>query len=221
MDEIVLQATNREVTGKKVKTLRRNGVLPAIVYGQNIDPRPISLDMRDAVRILSTTTASNLVQLLVDDESITTLVRDRQYDPVTGAMLHVDFMRVSMTETLTTSVSLELVGEAPAVKNFGGILVTAQEQLEIQALPQDLPDHIDVDISVLEEIGDSIFVKDLPIPDNVEVLTNIEEMVILVSAPAIEEEEEEEEEEILEEGEEPEVIEKGRREDEAEETYED
>ena len=221
MDEIVLQATNHEVTGKKVKTLRRNGVLPAIVYGQNIDPRPISLDMRDAVRILSTTTASNLVQLLVDDESITTLVRDRQYDPVTGAMLHVDFMRVSMTETLTTSVSLELVGEAPAVKNFGGILVTAQEQLEIQALPQDLPDHIDVDISVLEEIGDSIFVKDLPIPDNVEVLTNIEEMVILVSAPAIEEEEEEEEEEILEEGEEPEVIEKGRREDEAEETYED
>lgn len=214
MDEVVLQATNREVIGKKVKVLRRNGLLPAIIYGQGIDPRPISLDMRETSRIISTVSYSSLIRVEVEGEDVTTLVRDRQYDPVTSALLHVDFQRISLTELLRTSVSLDFSDEAPAVKNFGGILVTAQEQLEIECLPQDLPDRIRVDMNSLEEIGDSIFVRDLTLPPNIEVLTNPDEMVILVTAPAAEPEPEEEEVEEFEEGEEPEVIERGRREDE-------
>ena len=150
----------------------------------------------------------------VDGNDVTTLVRDRQFDPVSGQLLHVDFLRVSLTERIRTSVRLDFQGDAPAVKNFGGILVTGQEQLDIEALPQDLPDRIEVDLSLLEEIGDSIFVSDLNIPEDVELLTSLEEMVIVVTAPAAEPEPEEEEEEEIVEGEEPEVIERGKQEDE-------
>lgn len=214
MEEIVLQASEREVIGKKVKVLRREGLLPAIVYGQGIDPIPISMDMREAVRILARTSSSTLIHIDVDGNDVTTLVRDRQFDPVSGQLLHVDFLRVSLTERIRTSVRLDFQGDAPAVKNFGGILVTGQEQLDIEALPQDLPDRIEVDLSLLEEIGDSIFVSDLNIPEDVELLTSLEEMVIVVTAPAAEPEPEEEEEEEIVEGEEPEVIERGKQEDE-------
>jgi len=219
MDEIVLQATNRKVIGKKVKVIRREGVLPAIIYGQGIDPRPISMDMRESTRILSTVSSSTLVRVEVEGEDVTTLIRDRQKDPVTGALLHIDFLRVSLTETLRATVSLDFSEEAPAVKNYGGILVTGQESLEIECLPQDLPDRIHVEMAALENIGDAIYVRDLTVPPNIDVLTSIEEMVILVTAPAAEPEPEEEIEEI-EEGEEPEVIEKGRKEEGEEEEAE-
>lgn len=219
MDEIVLQATNRKVIGKKVKVLRREGVLPAIIYGQGIDPRPISLEMRESNQILSTVSSSNLVRVQVEGEDVTTLVRDQQKDPVTGALLHVDFLRVSLTEILRTTVALDFSDEAPAVKNYGGILVTGQETLEIECLPKDLPNRVHVEMASLENIGDVIYVRDLTVPPNIDVLTSLDEMVILVTAPAAEPEPEEEIEEI-EEGEEPEVIEKGRKEEGEEEEAE-
>jgi len=210
MEEIVLQAENREITGKKVKALRREGKLPAIIYGLNMDPIPINLDMRETVKILSSTTASNLIKVEVNGEEVTTIVRDRQHDPVTSSLLHVDFLRVSMTEKIRTTVGIAFIGEAPAIKNYGGILVTRNEQLDIESYPQDLPDHIDVDLSNLTEIGDSILVRDLTIPENVSVLTHEDEMIVVVTAPSMEAEAEVVEE--LEEEEEPEVIERGKRE---------
>jgi large subunit ribosomal protein L25 len=100
MDEIVLQATNRKVIRKQIKALRRSGILPAIIYGHNIDPIPISMDQREIARTLSKVTSSSLVIVDVEGEKITTLVRDRQYDPVSGSLLHVDFLSISMTEIL-------------------------------------------------------------------------------------------------------------------------
>lgn len=218
MEEVTLKANKRDIIGKKVKQLRRQGILPAVIYGRNTDPVSISLDDREVNRVLATISSSHLINLDIDGEGYTTLIRDRQRHPVSGSILHIDFYEVSMTEKLTTNVNIIIRGEAPAAKNFGGILVTGQETLEIECLPQDLPERFDVDISHLEEIGDTIYVRDIPIPPEVDLLTDPDEMVIVVTAPAAEEEEVVEEVEITEE--EPEVIERGKRDEEGEEDRE-
>lgn len=213
MEEIVIQAEHRKVIGKKVNRLRREGKLPAIIYGRGVESIPIFLEGRMVNQVLPRVTSSSLIVLDLEGERHMALVRDRQREPVTGEILHVDFLEVSMTEKITTMVNLDLVGVAPAMKEYGGIIVTQQEQLEIECLPEDLIDTIQVDISGLMEIGDAIYVRDIPSPPNVEVLTSLDELVVIVSPPRPEEEEEEEElVEMLEEAEEPEVIERGRRE---------
>jgi large subunit ribosomal protein L25 len=215
MEEIVLQAKSREMIGKQVKILRREGMLPAVLYGHNLNAIPISLDFREASRILPTITSSHLVIIEVDGERHTTLVREKQRHPVQGTILHVDFQVLSLTEKLRTHVVIIQEGEAPAVKNYNGVIVTGLEQLEVESLPGDLPERIKVDISGLEEIGDAIYVRDIVLPPTVEVLTDPDELIVVVNAPAAEEVElEEVEAEEVEE--EPEVIERGRKEEEEE-----
>jgi large subunit ribosomal protein L25 len=217
MDEVVIQANRREVLGKKVGALRREGKLPAVVYGSKIESIPITLDMRYASQTLEKLSPSALVVVDVDGEQHYTLVRDKQRNPVRRSIIHVDFQAVSLTETVRADLNINLIGEAPAIETYLGIVVPSLEQLSIESLPKDLPDKIDVDISGLMEIGDSILVGDLVVPDGVEVLSDPEEVVVVVIAQAAEEVEEVEEEEELEEGAEPEVLEGGKREDEEEE----
>ena len=212
MDEIVLDASPRTVIGKQVRALRRQGLLPAVIYGRGKQPMTISLDYHSAVRILPGVSSSQLLTVEVDGVKHTSLVRERQHHPVTGALLHVDFQEVSLTEKLRTAVNIEFVGEAPAVKNYNGVIVTGQEELEIVCLPQDLPDRIVIDLSVLKEIGDSVHVRDLSLPSQVEVLTDPGEMIVLVTAPVFEAEVEEAVEIVA--PEEPEVIERGKKEEE-------
>ena len=195
-------------------------MLPAIIYGHNIEPKAISLNLHDTKRILPSITSSSLVTVDVDGEKITTLIRDRQNDPLSGELLHLDFLSISMTEKLRTNVGLEFTGKSPAITELGGLLVTVQEQLEVECFPTDLPEKIVVDISSLEDIGDSLYVRDLDIPPNIDILTGLDEVVIVVTLPAEEIIEEEEEVEELEEMEEPEVIERGRAEEVAEEAEE-
>ncbi len=221
MEEVLLQVSKRDVVGKQVKTLRRDGLLPAIVYGRGISSIPISINSREANKILSAITSSSLVVLDIDGDKHTTLVREKQRDPVTGEVLHMDFYEVSMTEKLRTNVGLEFQGESPAVKELMGVLVTVMESLEVECLPQDLPNQIVADLSTLEEIGDSLYVRDISLPPNVELISDIDGLVVVISPPAVEEIEEVEEVEITEE--EPEVIERGKEEevDKSEEEQED
>ncbi len=219
MEEVLLQASKRNVVGKQVKTLRREGILPAIVYGRGISTIPISLNARNANQILSAISSSSLVVLVIDEEKHTTLVREKQRDPVTGIVLHIDFHEVSMTEKLRTNVMLDFQGESLAVKELMGVLVIVLESLEIECLPQDLPDRIVADLSTLEEIGDSIYVRDIILPPNIELISDIDGLVVVISAPAVEEIEEVEEVEITDE--EPEVIERGKEVEEAGEEQED
>jgi large subunit ribosomal protein L25 len=213
MEEVVLNAKLRDVVGKQVKALRREGRLPAVLYGRHLIPILISLDMRDTSRVLPTITSSHLVVVDVDGEKHTTLVREKQRHPVTGGLLHVDFQVLSMTEKLRTTVVIVLEGEAPAAKNYNGVLVTGQTELEVECLPSDLPERVRVDVSGLTDIGNSIHVRDLVLPPKVEVLTDPDELVVLVTAPAAEEKEEV----VAVEGAiEPEVIEKGKKEEEEE-----
>jgi large subunit ribosomal protein L25 len=219
MEEVILQVSIRNVVGKQVKTLRREGILPAIVYGRGISSIPISLNALKANQILSAITSSNLVVIDIDGEKHTTLVREKQRDPVTGEVLHIDFYEVSMTEKLRTNVVLEFQGESPAVKELMGVLVNVIESLEIECLPKNLPNRIVADLSSLEEIGDSLYVRDIILPPNIELISDSDGLVVVISPPAAEEIEEVEEVEITEE--EPEVIERGKEEEDAEEEQED
>jgi large subunit ribosomal protein L25 len=213
MEEIVLQAERRDVIGKQVRALRRQGRLPAILYGRKIAPIPVTLDLRETSRIMPTITSSHLIAVAVDGERHMALVREKQRHPVQGTLLHVDFMVVSMTEKLRANVVIELEGEAPAVREFDGVVVTGIEQVEVECLPGDLPERITVNISGLSSIGDTLHVRDLTVSSAVEVLTDPDEMVVIVTAPAVEVEAVEEVEAA--EGE-PEVIERGKKEEEEE-----
>ncbi len=210
-----LKAQRRTLLGKKVKRLRREGKLPAILYGPTVEePIPLVLDYTEAYKTIRSLGPSALIDLEVDGETYTTIIRERQRDVITGKLLHVDFQAVSMTEEVESEVAIVLKGEAPAAKHYGATIVQELETLDVEALPQDLPESIVVDISVLEEPGDTITVGDLVLPPGVKVLNPPDEVIVAAVGP--EEEAEEEEVEAVE-GAEPEVIEKGKKEEEEEE----
>lgn len=213
MEEIVIKAEKRDVIGKQVHALRRAGKLPAVLYGPHIESQAIMVNYHETSRLLPTLTSSHLIIVDVEGEKHITLIKEKQKHPVRGTLLHIDFRAVSMTEKLKAKVILELVGDAPAVKELNGVVVTGQEYLEVECLPTYLPERILVDISSLTKIGDSIHVGDVKAPENVEILTNPSDMIILITSPAVEEVAA-----VVEEvaGEEPEVIEKGKKEEEEE-----
>ena len=216
MEKVVLEAVRREVVGKQVKALRRQGKLPAVMYGSGIDATPITLDLHETSRLMHNLSSSALINISLDGNLYPTLVREKQRNYLRGNFIHLDFLVVSMTEKLRTSVAVELVGESPAVEQFSALLVQNVNELEVECLPQDLPEVLTVDVSSLKEIGDSILVRDMPVPENVEILAEPETAIVIAAAQELPEEEEEEEE-IVEEEMEPEVVERGRREEEEEE----
>lgn len=213
MEKIVLNAKPRQVTGKKVKALRRQGLLPAVIYGKHFDPMPIVLDAREASKVLAHLSTSSLVTLQIDGKEYPALVREKQRDFIKNRLLHVDFLAVSMTEKIRTTVAIELVGTAPAVKDYNAVLVTGLDEVEIECLPSDLPDRIVVDLSVLKEIGDGIYVRDLPLSDRVRVLDDPDELIVVATSAEAEEEGEVAAAEAVE----PEVIERGKKEEAEEE----
>ncbi len=216
MEEIVINANRREIVGKRTKVLRREGILPAVMYGRHIETQPLSLDHNETSRILEGLSPSALIVLQVDGEQHYVLVREKQRDVIRGSLLHVDFQDVLLTEKARSNVTIHLTGISPAVRDLGGILVQNLEQLDVEALPRDLPEYIDVDISALQEIGDAVYVRELHLLGEVDILAELDDLIVVVTLPAAEaevEEEEEAEEEILE-GAEPEVIERGKREEE-------
>lgn len=213
MEKAVIHATHRTVIGKQVGALRREGKLPAVMYGHHIDSTPITLDLRDATHILSGLTSSSLVTIELDGKEHAALIREKQRDYIRGTLKHVDFQILSLTEKLRTTVSIELTGLAPAVKDFNGVVVTGVNELEVECLPQDLPERIMVDISNLSKIGDGLYIRDIKLSDKVSILEDQDEMVVLITAPAAEEVVEEA---VVPGAEEPEVIEHGKKEEEEE-----
>jgi large subunit ribosomal protein L25 len=213
MEEVVIKANRRTLIGKQVSAMRREGRLPAVIYGRHIDPISIEMDLREASKRLTGLAPSTLITVEVDGETHKTLVREKQRNKITGMLLHVDFLAVSMLEKLRAQVFVEIVGVSPAVKDFNGVLVSGSDEVEVECLPQDLPERITVDISSLQKIGDGIYVRDLHVPDAVKILDDPDTMIALVTAQAAEEVEVAPvAEEVGEE--EPEVIEHGKKEEE-------
>jgi large subunit ribosomal protein L25 len=218
MEKIVIEAQVRNQTGKKVKFLRKEGMIPAVIYGRDIETMPISLKKRETTLLFNKISGSTILTINVDGKEHATLVREVQRDYIKNELLHIDFQAVSLKEKLQTHISLTLVGKAPVLENFEALIVSGIDQIEVECLPQDLVDTIEVDVSSLAEIGDAIYVKDLPKLTNIEILTDLEELVAV--ANAVKEEVEPVVEEVIsEEGAavEPEVIEKGKTEEPEEE----
>jgi large subunit ribosomal protein L25 len=220
MEKVVLNATRRKLIGKKVKQLRREGKLPGVMYGTSYDAIPVALDLRETTRSLQNLTQSTLVTIDLEGEPNVALVQEKQVDFIRGTILHIDFRIVSMKEKIRTSVPIKLEGLAPAVKDYNGIVVTNINELQVECLPGDLPEQYVLDLSNLNEIGDSILVQDVISSDKIQVFDDPDTVLVVITSQAAEEEEEEEEEELEglegEEGAEPEVIDKGKKEDEDE-----
>lgn len=210
MDRITLKATKRNRIGKEVKHLRLEGKIPAILYGKSMKtPIPVTMDGSETSKALKQISSSTLITIDVEGEEHMTLVRDFQVNPLRGELQHVDFLVVSLTETVRAYVSIVIEGEAPIIMEEGGLLVTGFEQIEVESLPQDLPSHLSIDVTGLTSFGDTLYVRDLNIPPGVEILTDLDELLIVATAPQEEVIEEPVEEDELLEGEELEEGEEG------------
>ena len=215
MEKSIIEAVKREIIGKKVGTLRREGKLPGVIYGHHFETQAILMDLKSATKVLNSATSSSIVTIVIDGKEHAALVREKQRDYIRNQFIHVDFQAVSQTEKIRAKVGIVISGVAPAVKDFNGVVVEGLDAIEVEALPKDLPQRFVVEVTGLANIGDAIHVSDISVPEAVTVLTSADEMVVLITAPAAEEVEET----VAVEGEgtEPEVIEKGKKEEEGEE----
>jgi large subunit ribosomal protein L25 len=182
MEKVVLKATKREVLGRKVGALRRAGKLPAVLYGHGIESTPITLEAHEATLKLSQVTSSSLMMIDLEGKEYPALVREKQRDYLKNRLLHVDFQVISMTEKVTTKVGIELTGTAPVVKAFSAVIVTVINELEVECMPQDLPQRVVIDISGLAEVGAAIHVRDVVISDRVKILDDPAETIVVASA---------------------------------------
>lgn len=193
MEQIELVAESRSIMGKKVKQLRAQGLMPLVVYGRKVEPLHIQAVEFDVKRTFART-SGQLIALRIAGESDPRMVlaRDIQRDVLTGGLLHADLYQVDMTETVQVDVSLSFVGEAHLVSIGEAILSTMMTSVEIECLPGDIMQSIEVDISSLVEMDDAIHVRDLVVPEGIKILSDEDELIARMSY-VIEEEEEEEE----------------------------
>jgi large subunit ribosomal protein L25 len=188
-DRPTLAATKRDVTGKRVARLRRAGQLPAVVFGRDMASQSLSLDSHEFELLQRRIGQNALVDLSVDGKKATpVLVHGVQRDPVYRRMLHVDLFAVRMTQELTVDVPLVSVGESYAVDKLGGTLLHMLESVRIRALPDHLPQSIDLPIDSLVDFETTVHVRDLTIPSDVALLNDPDEIVARVQQPRIEEE---------------------------------
>ena len=184
-----LNASHREITGKHVARLRRDGVLPAVVYGHGEPSTNVSLDAHEFELLRRRAGPNTLVDLSIDGQGARPiLVHEIQFNRVTGHTLHADLFLVRMTEELTVDVPLIATGESEAIKVHGGTLLHVTENVRVKALPDHLPQSITYDLTPLATFEDSIHVRDLAIPSDVTLLTDPEEIVAKVAPPRVEEE---------------------------------
>lgn len=189
--KVELSVNPRPVLGKKVKRLRREGAIPANVYGRGLESVAIQVPRDDLVHVLRTAGRNEIVYLRMDgDEPRPTFVRKVQRNPVTDAILHVDFYQISLKDKVRMSVPLHIVGTAPAEQTLGGTLLHSLDSLAVEGLPTDIPSSIDVDVSGLTEIDAAIHVRDLTLPDTLTLFTDLEMVVAKVAAPHVEKVEE-------------------------------
>ena len=217
MDQIVMEAQPRSVTGKKVKTLRRQGLVPLVVYGRT-EPRNIQAVEFDTQRAIAHA-GGQLIALNVEGAAapLVVLAREVQRDAISGKLIHADLYEVDITEKIQVEVSLTLSGEAPLVETGEAMLLQVMNAVEIECLPTEIMQSIDVDVSALVSFDDVIRVSDLSVPEGIEVLTAADELIVRLQG--IQEEEEEEVEEVFAEVDagEVEVIQRARDEDEGDE----
>jgi large subunit ribosomal protein L25 len=183
-DQVKIEAQPRTVMGKQVRALRRQGILPARIYGHG-DSVPVQIDERTFARMLEKhqTTGVLLLSIAGQAQGETVLVRHIEHEPRTGKMQHIDFARVRMNVVMHARVPLHVIGESPYAKQIGGSVLPLIETIEIECLPGNLPDTIAVDISNIATADVVLHVKDLQVPSGVTVLANPDEPVVKIEPP--------------------------------------
>lgn len=199
MNREELKVSHRDILGKKVRFLRREGLTPVNLYGPNIESIPLQAETPLLKRLIARAGRNALITLKVDGAKKTrmVMVRDIQRDPLNDELLHVGFFQVELTHSVRAEVPLLFLGEAPAAKTSRAMLIQNLTVLQVEALPADLPRNIEVDLSVLEEINQAIHVRDLPVDEAVEVLTEPDQVVVHVLESKVEKLVEEIEEEAV------------------------
>lgn len=182
MEEILLSAQPRRVIGKQVNVLRRAGKIPVILYGKHLEqPLPLQVEEKILQKVVAHAGRNRLIKLIIDgDAPRLVLTREVQRNPISGRLVHVDLQEVLLTEKITTHVPLVLIGTSPTVSRGEGLLIHGIDSVEIRVLPADLIPQIQVDVSKLEQVNQSLFVRDLQVSDKIEILTSGDEMVAKV-----------------------------------------
>jgi large subunit ribosomal protein L25 len=221
MTDLKIEASQREILGKKTRFLRREGVTPTHLFGHGLKSMPLQCDTAELQRIIARAGMTRLIDLEVegDKQPRSVFIREIQREPVGGGLLHVDFYQVKRTEKIRADVPIVLVGEAPAMKEKGRTLTHSLTSLSVESLPDKLPPQIEIDLSQLEEVEQAVFVRDINLSPEVTVITDPDQMVVRVSEARVVEEVVEEEvpaEELAAEEAEAEVAEEEKEEEAAE-----
>lgn len=188
MEKKTLKVQKRETVGKAVRAMRKEGIVPAVVYGKGKENQNLSVSLHDFNLIYKEVGSSAIITLAIDGGEKNVLIHDVSLNPVTNVPEHIDFYEVSMTEKITAVVPLHFAGDSAAVIELQGSLLTNKDEVEVECLPADLPQNIEVDISVLTDFEKDIHISDLKVPDGVEVKDDPEELVANVEPPRSEEE---------------------------------
>lgn len=215
---ITIKTERRSVFGKNAsRRLRKEGKIPVILYGASADNVPLIIEKADIFKILRSESGENTIfKVSIDTETQDAMIKDIQTDPVTDEILHTDFIQIAMDKAVQVSVPIVLQGEAVGVKAEGGFVDVITREVEVECLPKDIPEHVVLGISELH-LHQSIKIEDIVAPENVEILSDPNTVVVHILAPVAEEVVVEEEEELIGEEEEPEVIKKEKGEEEKKE----
>lgn len=185
--KLELEAGHREVTGSAVRKLRTTGILPAVLYGKGQEALNLQMPVKDFEKVFKQAGESTLVYVKVSGTTYPTIIKDVTYNPGTGALIHADFYKVRLDEKIKAMVPVVFVGISPAVADLGGIFVRNVNELEVEALPTDLPHEIEIDISSLKAFGDQLTIGDIK-PHGWTLTAQPEEVVASVTEPISEEE---------------------------------
>ncbi|KKR89101.1 MAG: 50S ribosomal protein L25 [Candidatus Wolfebacteria bacterium GW2011_GWA1_44_24] len=184
--ELIVQ--KREIFGKKNKSLRKTGLIPAELYGHGLENLHLGVSAKEFSRLFKEAGENTVIKLKVGEKEFNVLIHDIDKNAFTDEISHIDFYSVKMNEKIRARIPLEFVGESTAIREKGGILVKAMHEIEVEALPGDLPHNFQVDINAISDIGASVFVKDLKISKEVKVLVAPETVIATVTEMAKEEE---------------------------------
>lgn len=182
-DRLTLELQPRNTFGKKVRSLRRAGVIPVHLYGPGIDPLSLQCESRTLIRVLAQAGGSTAISITVDGDEHLAFVREVQWDPIRGDLFHVDFLRAEANQPVSAEVSLVLGGDSPGAREVNGTVVQQLRSLTIESLPLDMPQELSVDLSSLTQPDSTIRAGDVPLPSNSTLLTDPENVVARIEAP--------------------------------------
>ncbi len=189
-----LKARVRKITGRKTKELRKESIIPAVVYGHNLESFSIQISLSDFKKVFEQAGESSLINLKIENQNDKkVLIHAIQYHPLTDNVEHVDFYQIKEGEKITVEVELEFTGISRVVKDLNGILVHELDKIEVECLPKDLIRSIEVDLSKLTKFNDVIRVGDLDVSENIQILSDLENLIVTVKDPNLKREEEKEE----------------------------